>query len=200
MSSYKPVRAVGVSPNLVDPWHPHRRRVEHWHIDNQIYFITARCRDRLPAFEAEDAKLIFWRQLEIKAAEHGLTLIIASLLNNHYHLLGYLKEGDQLTPLMRGLHGSVARYVNQVTPPEKQVKPLFREATGKQYFDGAIRSPKQFDRTFRYIERQGVRHGLCERGEIYRHTRVYVDKERAIKRALQINAFLTGVGDRKRPT
>ncbi len=27
------------------------QRFEHWLIDNQVYFITARCRDRFPAAE-----------------------------------------------------------------------------------------------------------------------------------------------------
>jgi len=42
--------------------HTHRKlhegehRFEHWYVDNQVYFITARCRERYPAFGSEDAK------------------------------------------------------------------------------------------------------------------------------------------------
>jgi hypothetical protein len=37
-----------------------KHRYEHWYLDNQVYFITARCRDQFPAFASEQAKLIFW--------------------------------------------------------------------------------------------------------------------------------------------
>ena len=197
---YGPKKIVKISPQSLrhEPVGKHRHRCEHWHIDNQIYFITARCRDRLPAFRTEAAKAIFWQQLDIKAQAHGFTPIITSLIDNHYHVLGHLREGEQLTPLIRGLHSSVARYINQVTPEAEQVKPLFRMQTGKQYFDGAIRSSKQFIRTFRYIERQGIWHKLCQPGEAYAHTRISVERDRAMKRALRIGAFLYGVDDRKR--
>jgi len=29
-------------------------------VDNQVYFITARCRERYHAFESEEAKAVFW--------------------------------------------------------------------------------------------------------------------------------------------
>lgn len=36
-----------------------QNRFEHWYVDNQVYFITAKCRDGFPAFTQEHAKLIF---------------------------------------------------------------------------------------------------------------------------------------------
>lgn len=39
-----------------------QHRFEHWYRDNSIYFITARCRNRFPAFASEDAKMIFWER------------------------------------------------------------------------------------------------------------------------------------------
>ena len=30
-----------------------KHRFEHWHADNQVYFITARCCERFPAFASE---------------------------------------------------------------------------------------------------------------------------------------------------
>jgi len=36
------------------------RRFEHWYVDNQIYFITARCTDRYPAFVSQAGQKIFW--------------------------------------------------------------------------------------------------------------------------------------------
>ena len=36
-----------------------QHRFAHWSRDNTVYFITARCRDRFPAFQTERAKAIF---------------------------------------------------------------------------------------------------------------------------------------------
>jgi hypothetical protein len=47
-------------------------------------------------------------------------------MNNHYHTLGYLKKGEQLGPMMREFHGSVAKLVNDVLP-ERHL-PFWRRA------------------------------------------------------------------------
>lgn len=72
----------------------------HWYRDNQVYFITARCRDRFAAFEPEEAKLIFWDRFDLYTNEYGFTPWITSLLDNHYHTLGYLKIGENLGLMM----------------------------------------------------------------------------------------------------
>jgi hypothetical protein len=46
-------------------------RYEHWLVDNQVYFITARCRDRHPAFATESAKDIFWDRFNHYTKEFG---------------------------------------------------------------------------------------------------------------------------------
>jgi hypothetical protein len=48
-----------------------RHRYEHWLVDNQVYFLTARCRDRLPAFESEAAKTVFWDRFDHYTSEFG---------------------------------------------------------------------------------------------------------------------------------
>jgi hypothetical protein len=40
--------------------HEGEHRFEHWYVDNQVYFITARCRDKYRAFESDEAKAVFW--------------------------------------------------------------------------------------------------------------------------------------------
>jgi hypothetical protein len=54
-----------------------RHRFEHWFRDNQIYFITARCRGKFNGFASDEAKHIFWSYLEKLANEHDFALIIA---------------------------------------------------------------------------------------------------------------------------
>jgi len=50
---------------------PRGHRFEHWYVDNQVYFITARCRDRYPAFAGEAAKAAFWDRFDHYASEAG---------------------------------------------------------------------------------------------------------------------------------
>jgi REP element-mobilizing transposase RayT len=161
---------------------------EHWYRDNTIYFITARCRDRYAAFESEQAKHVFWNRLLHHTKTHSFTLIIASLLNNHYHLLGYLKKGDDLGLMMRKVHGSVSKLVNDLLPQRREK--FWVDAGHQDYFDGCIRNELQLRRAFRYTLTQRKRHGICADPEDYRHTRVFVDLERAVKRAHQLGAFM----------
>ena len=164
---------------------------EHWYCDNQIYFITARCRDRYPAFRTEEAKLIFWDRFEYYTKLHTFTPIVTSLLDNHYHSLGHLKVGQELGEMMRKLHGSVAKLVNDLLPERKL--PFWRDRESKNYFDGCLRDELQLRRTFKYTYTQCRRHGICPDPAQYPHTRVNVDLERAVRRALELGAFLNHI-------
>ncbi|MFI4861798.1 MAG: hypothetical protein ACIAXF_14090 [Phycisphaerales bacterium JB063] len=60
-------------------------RFEHWYADNQVYFLTARCRNQTPAFATDEAKAIFWDRFEHYTTKHHFTPWVTSLLDNHYH-------------------------------------------------------------------------------------------------------------------
>ena len=109
----KPIKRISRSEN---PVYRGEHRYEHWLVDNQVYFITARCRDRFPALAAERAKEIFWDRFEHYTAECGFTPWVTSVLDNHCHTLGYLREGAMLSKMMQRLHGSVAKLVNDLLP------------------------------------------------------------------------------------
>ena len=173
------------------PYYEGRHRFEHWYRDNQVYFITARCRDRFPAFASEPAKMIFWDRFEFYANEAVFTSWVTSLLDNHYHVLGYCKLGDNLGPMMRKLHGSVAKLVNDLLPQRRI--PFWEDRGHQNYFDGCIRDEKQCRRAYRYTLTQGVRHGLCSDWREYPHTRVNTGLEVGVRRALELGAFLEGV-------
>jgi REP element-mobilizing transposase RayT len=86
-----------------------RHRYEHWFIDNQVYFITSTCRDHFRAFASEQAKAIFWDRFDHYCEEFHFVPWVTSLLDNHYHTLGYIKNGRNIGKLMQRLHGSVAK-------------------------------------------------------------------------------------------
>lgn len=171
----------------------HRR--EHWYIDSQVYFITARCRDRYPAFQSEQAKAIFWDRFEHYAEHYGYTPWVTSLLDNHYHTLGYLRVGENLGPMMQRIHGSVAKLTNDLLESDGQSRrqDFWKDSHRRDYFDGAIRDEKQARLAYRYTLKQGQRHGLVKPGKSYPHTRVRVEVDRAVKRSHELKAFLEGV-------
>jgi hypothetical protein len=85
----------------------------------------------------------------------------------------------------------VAKLVNDLLP--ERVSPFWWDTGKKSYFDGCLRNEKQGRRTYRYVYLQCVKHGICGDPKDYPHTRVNVEMERAIKRAMELKAFMTGV-------
>ena len=168
-----------------------RHRFEHWYRDNTLYFITSRTRDGYPAFEAERAKLIFWNRFDHYTKLHGFSPCVTSLLNNHYHTVGYLKVGEELGQMMRKLHGAVAWLVMKETGVRHV--PFWRSSGNKDYFDGCLRDVLQGTRAYRYTLFQAVRAGIVRNWRDYRHSRVDVEVDPMIRRAVQLNAFLEDV-------
>ena len=172
-------------------FHEGRHRFEHWYRDNTLYFITSRCRDGFAAFESEGAKAIFWDRFDHYTKVHGFTPCVTTLMNNHYHTEGYLKRGEELGEMMRKLHGSVAWLVMK----EIGVRhvPFWRERSNRDYFDGCLRDVLQARRAYRYTLMQAVRARLVRDWREYPHTRVDVELEAMICRAVELSAFLEEV-------
>ena len=167
------------------------QKFEHWYVDNQVYFITARCRGKYPAFAGERAKAVFWDRFDHYTAKYQFVPWVTSLMTTHYHVLGYCRHGETIRQMMRPLHGSVAKLVNDLLPQRRV--PFWSDPGHRDYFDGCIRDQTQCRRAYRYVLTQCVRHGICADWRDYAHTRVNVAMERAIGRALELGAFLTGV-------
>jgi hypothetical protein len=166
-------------------------RFEHWYRDNTCYFITSKVRDGHHAFAHEQAKCIFWDRFDYYTKKYGFVPWIASLLDNHYHVVGFLKIGENLGPLMQHLHGSVAKLVND-TLPQRHL-PFWRHRGNQDYFDGCLRDVLQATRAYRYTKLQAVRAGIVRDFRDYPHTHVYLDIDRAVRRAVELNAFLDEV-------
>lgn len=112
-------------------------------------------------------------------------------MDSHYHTLGYLKIGPELGRMMRKLHGSVAKLVNDLL--ETRLRPFWTDRPHHDYFDGCIRDEKQARLAYRYTLTQSVRHKIRKDWRDDAHTRVIVELERAIGRALELKAFMEGV-------
>ena len=106
--------------------------------------------------------------------------------------MGYCAIGEELGEMMRKIHGSVAKLVNDLLV-ERRV-PFWRDAgSQKDYFDGCLRDETQYRRSYRYTLLQSQRHGICSDYRTYPHTRVHVVLEVGLQRALALKAFMTGV-------
>lgn len=168
-----------------------KHRFEHWYRDNTVYFITAKVRDGFAAFSTEGTRAVFWKKFQQYTAAHGFTPWVTTLMNNHYHTLGYLRVGEALGEMMRKLHGSVAWMVMEAIGV-KHV-PFWRGKGKRDYFDGCIRDVLQARRAYAYTLNQAVRARLVKDWRDYPDTRVNVTMERAIARAVRLNAFLERV-------
>ena len=186
-----PCPACAKAPRAPKEFFNGKHRYEHWYRDNTVYFITSRCKDQFLAFATEEAKAIFWDRFFYWTAFYGFVPFVTTLIGNHYHTLGYLKDGKNLGPMMQKIHGSVAKLVNDLLPT--RLKPFWRDSRDKDYFDGCIRDVLQFRRAYRYTLTQAVRHKLCRDWRNYRDTTVNVDLEIAVKRATELKAFLEEV-------
>lgn len=171
----------------------------HGYRDNQIYFITARCRGRFLAFESEAAKDVFWNRFDHYTGEYDFTPVVTTLLNNHHHTLGDLKIGNNLGPMMQRNHGSVAKLVNDLLERERQSRlvPFRHDKRHHDYFDGCLRDETQFRLTFRYVRGQSVRHRVSRDWKDDLHTRVRVACERALSCVTELKVLLWGVKYRR---
>jgi hypothetical protein len=93
--------------------------------------------------------------------------------------------------MMQRIHGSVAKLVNDLLPA--RLTPFWRDAKGREYFDGCIRDERQARLAYQYTLIQSQRHGITKNWRHYPHTHVKVELDLAIKRALEIGAFLEGI-------
>ena len=184
----RPFRKFRKSSVSRDEYYGRQHRFEHWYVDNQVYFITSRCRDKFPAFETEEARAVFWDRFGYYTKHYRFVPWVTTLMNNHYHTLGYLRFGADLGPMMQRLHGSVAKLVNDLLP--ERLAPFWWDTGRQGYFDGCIRDVLQARRAYRYTLLQAVRAKLVRDWRDYPHTRVNVELDRAIPRAVELGAYM----------
>lgn len=163
-------------------------RFEHWYRDNTVYFITSKVRNGFAAFATRQARSIFWDRFEHWTNEYGLVPWAASLLWNHYHVVGYLSDGSNLGPMMQRMHGSVAKLVNDTL--EVRHLPFWRERGNRDDFDGCLRDVLQAHRASWYTLEQAMRARLVKDWRDWKDTKLYVDLDERIRWAADRGAFL----------
>ena len=80
------------------------------------------------------AKDVFWDRFGHYTGMHRFEPWVTSLLVNHWHSVGYMPVGIELKEMMRKLHGSVAKMVNDLL--DVRVVPFWGDGENRDYFDG----------------------------------------------------------------
>lgn len=93
--------------------------------------------------------------------------------------------------MMKGIHGSVAKLLNDLRP--ERLIPFWVDSGHQSYFDGCIRDETQCRRAYQHVLTQTSRHGIGDGVEGYPHIRKGVELERALSRAIELNAFMPKV-------
>jgi putative transposase len=127
----------------------------HIYADEIIYFVTAAMLNQTPHLALASYKHYFQGELLETATDYNLDLKAWVILNNHYHILFYLTDGEMLANFIRTLHTNSAISLNQRdNQPGRQV--------WWNYWDWCIRDETDYWRHFNYIHHNPIKHGYVK--------------------------------------
>jgi putative transposase len=121
----------------------------------QSHFVTFSCYHRRPLFTANTSRQTFEAALERVRGSFDLCVYGYVVMPEHVHLLTGEPQRGSLADALKSLKQGVSRR-------------LIGEAEHfwqKRYYDFNIRNQRQFAEKLRYIHRNPVKRGLCERPE-----------------------------------
>jgi putative transposase len=121
----------------------------------QSHFITFSCYHRRPLFTTKTSKQTFETALERVRGSFGLLVYGYVVMPEHVHLVTGEPQPKTLADALKSLKQGVSRRLIGHAEHFWQ----------KRYYDFNIRTPQQFAEKLRYIHRNPVKRGLCERPE-----------------------------------
>ena len=150
--------------------------LKRFHESGQSHFITFSCYHRHPLFAEPATRGVFELALERVRLSFGLRVYGYVIMPEHVHLLVSEPDGAPFKPTLSvaervGLSGGeTPRSLADVIKSLKQgvSRRLIGQAKHfwqKRYYDFNVRDNSQFVEKLRYIHRNPVKRGLCERPE-----------------------------------
>jgi putative transposase len=139
-----------------------------FHESGQSHFVTFCCYHRRQLFTTQAGRQIFESALERVRRSFRLQVYGYVVMPEHVHLLLSEPEKDTLADALKSLKQGVSRrLLPKVGDPFKPGSGLSGEQHfwQKRYYDFNIRNYPQFVEKLRYIHRNPVKRGLCERPE-----------------------------------
>jgi putative transposase len=129
--------------------HPHTPA--HLFLDDTPYFVTAAIYQKRPVLKNPELK----HQLHVIIQEHcnacGWELHHWVILDNHYHVLGKSRDGNDLTTIFKGIHGNSARVIREATHCDLPV--------WWNFWDYCPRNEDQYLTRLNYLLYNPIKHG-----------------------------------------
>ncbi len=122
----------------------------------QSHFVTFGCHRRRESFSAPGAPRVFEAALERVRRDYGLRVYGYVVMPEHVHLLLSEPERQTLAVAIQSLKQGVAR---------RLIEHEAAHFWEPRYYDFNVRDYRQFLEKLRYIHRNPVSRGLCERPE-----------------------------------
>jgi putative transposase len=121
-----------------------------------LHFVTFSCYQRKPKLASPHARNIFEQALERFRLQYGMVVAGYVVMPEHVHLLLSEPERETLARALQSLKQSVSR-----TLALRAGEPFWNE----RYYDFNVYSEKKRVEKLRYMHRNPVKRGLCERPE-----------------------------------
>ena len=123
----------------------------HFFMDDTAYFITAAIYEKRPLLADEHIKTKLLELIQKLFQEKGWTLDHWVILDNHYHLLGNSRKGEDLPKIIQGIHGQSGFLISQMANGEKPI--------GWNYWDYCPRDEKEYLVRLNYLLNNPIKHG-----------------------------------------
>ena len=138
-----------------------------FHQSGQSHFVTFCCYHRRRLLTTDASRRIFESALERVRRSFKLRVYGYAIMPEHVHLLLSEPQRGTLADALKSLKQGVSRRLIGKLPlkPEPALSGAPEHFWQKRYYDFNIRDHPQFVEKLRYIHRNPVKAGLCERPE-----------------------------------
>lgn len=145
------------------------------HHSGQSHFVTFCCYHRGPFLTTQESCRVFESGLERVRRTYRLRVYGYVVMPEHVHLLLSEPQRDTLADALKSLKQGVSRRLigklpvkpksGLSGPPKPEHSGALKHFWQKRYYDFNVRDYPQFVEKLRYIHRNPVKAGLCERPE-----------------------------------
>jgi putative transposase len=150
-------------------------RLRHIYLDDSIYFITARTRNRYKFFENSEDKLMLIQAIKESVEQMHCGLFGWVVLSNHYHFLVKMKLGSDLPKLMKLINGRSSRrlkisQVRGLISPRTEISPRTKWRVWRDYWEKIVRTDREYFTYLNYIHHNPIKHGLTNKMADYQYS------------------------------
>lgn len=131
------------------------------HHSGQSHFVTFSCYRRQPRMNTSATCALFLETLERAREQFSLRIYGYVVMPEHIHLLLSEPDSATLSDAIHFLKLSSAKQKQNVSAEQTGTRHFWQ----KRYYDRNIRSASDFAEKLRYIHRNPVKRGLCEKPE-----------------------------------